>query len=70
MLDKGEMIAQDEGDVLEKGTSMDPETGEEYSYEELRTDLPLEIVDSGKGARECVVLPGTKTGDTSRWDDY
>ncbi|KAL9049944.1 MAG: hypothetical protein Q9206_005290 [Seirophora lacunosa] len=55
-LDRGEMITQDDGDVLEKGTTVDPDTGEEESYEELWTDLPLASGSASEHARICVVL--------------
>ncbi|KAL8969923.1 MAG: hypothetical protein Q9197_004085 [Variospora fuerteventurae] len=54
--DRGEMITQDDGDVLEKGTMLNPETGMEDSYEELWTDLPLTPGSSSGPARTCVVL--------------
>ncbi|KAL9009370.1 MAG: hypothetical protein Q9173_005595 [Seirophora scorigena] len=55
-LDRGEMITQDDGDVLEKGTTVDPDTGEEESYEELWTDLPLASGSASEHSRICVVL--------------
>lgn len=59
-LDRGEMITQENGDALEKGTTVEPETGEEYSYEELWTDLPLNTLGTGEKARVCTVLRTTE----------
>ncbi|KAL8922152.1 MAG: hypothetical protein Q9208_005347 [Pyrenodesmia sp. 3 TL-2023] len=55
-LDKGEMITQADGTVLEKGTTVDPSTGKEESYEELWEELPTEKLTSGNNARVCTVL--------------
>lgn len=52
-IDVGEMITQDDGTVLEKGTTIVESTKEEVPYEELWADLPL---DTGKNARVCIVL--------------
>lgn len=53
--DKGEMIRLENGDVLEKGTTIDPETGDLKHYEELWTDLPLTPL-GDRVQRVCVVL--------------
>ncbi|KAL8650351.1 MAG: hypothetical protein Q9210_003875 [Variospora velana] len=54
--DRGEMSTQDDGDVLENGITLNPETGMEELYEELWTDLPLTPGSSSGPARICVVL--------------
>ena len=53
--DKGEMIEQANGDILERGINVDPKTGQETTYEELWTDLKVEKVGS-EPTRTCVVL--------------
>ena len=40
--DEGDMIEQENGDVLERGKNVNPETGEETVYEELWHDLEIE----------------------------
>ena len=40
--DEGDMWAQPNGDVLERGKNTDPVTGEEIEYEELWRDLQVE----------------------------
>lgn len=55
-VDRGEMITQENGRVLEQGTMVDPNTGKEESYEELWEEVPTEKLSSGNNARVCMVL--------------
>ena len=53
--DKGQMIDQENGDVLERGTNVDAVSGKETTYEELWTDLEITTT-SPEAKRVCVVL--------------
>ncbi|KAL8749013.1 MAG: hypothetical protein Q9184_006974 [Pyrenodesmia sp. 2 TL-2023] len=67
-LDKGELITQADGNVLEKGTMVDPKTGQEESYEELWKDVPTgtDIPSLGNNARVCTVLRTEDQGNKGR----
>lgn len=49
------MYLQDNGDVLEKGTQKHPETGEEVGYEELWTELEVDVIPE-EGGKYSTVL--------------
>ncbi|KAL8700841.1 MAG: hypothetical protein Q9201_005234 [Fulgogasparrea decipioides] len=53
--DRGEMITLDNGDVLERGSTLNEKTGEVELYEELWTDLPMDAEGLENG-HVCVVL--------------
>lgn len=53
--DEGDMYVQENGDVLEKGTQKHPDTGEEVEYEELWTDLVINVIPE-EGGRYSTVL--------------
>jgi len=53
--DEGDMYLQENGDVLEKGTQKHPETGEEVAYEELWTELEIDVIPE-EGGRYSTVL--------------
>jgi len=53
--DEGDMYLQDNGDVLEKGTQKHPETGEEVGYEELWTELEVDVIPE-EGGKYSTVL--------------
>ena len=53
--DEGDMWPQQNGDVLEKGTQKHPETGEQTEYEELWTDLEIDIIPE-EGGKYSTVL--------------
>lgn len=63
VVDRGEMITQENGNVLEKGTMVDPNTGQEDYYEELWEEVPTEKLTSGNNERVCTVL---RTGDQEK----
>ena len=48
--DEGDMFVQEDGTILERGESIDPETGARQEYEELWQDLDIEPIGS-KGKR-------------------
>lgn len=55
------MYLQDNGDVLEKGVSKDPGTGEERAYEELWTELEVDVVPEEGGKYSTVLKAETDT---------
>ncbi|KAL9594908.1 MAG: hypothetical protein Q9219_006763 [cf. Caloplaca sp. 3 TL-2023] len=59
IIDRGEMIPQDNGDVLERGEAYDPDTEMPIEYEELWTDLPLSSPDDVEDTRVCSVWLGS-----------
>ena len=59
--DEGDMYPQGNGDVLEKGTQKHPKTGEQTEYEELWTDLDIDIIPE-EGGRYSTVLKA-ESGD-------
>lgn len=55
-VDTGEMITQDNGNVLEKGNFVSPITGQREYYEELWEEVPTEKLAFGKDPHVCTVL--------------
>ena len=53
--DEGDMWTQPNGDVLEKGSSRDPQTGTLTEYEEMWADLPLERTGLDEGMVSVVL---------------
>ena len=47
--------------MLEKGTNKDPATGEETPYEELWTDLPMDVIPEEGGKYSTVLRTQTET---------
>ena len=58
--DAGDMYLQDNGDVLEKGTQKHPETGEEVGYEELWTELEVDVIPEEGGKYSTVLKHESK----------
>lgn len=54
-VDEGDMYPQPNGDVLEKGSMVDPTTGLISEYEELWADLEINII-GAEEKRVCIVL--------------
>jgi hypothetical protein len=50
--DEGDMFLQDNGEVLESGNMVNPETGKVEKYEECWVDLDLQGGESGMGAQD------------------
>lgn len=55
------MWPQENGDVLEKGTQKHPETGEETEYEELWTNLEVDVIPE-EGGKYSTVLKAEGDG--------
>jgi len=58
--DEGDMYLQDNGDMLEKGTQKHPETGEEVEYEELWTELEVDVIPEEGGKYSTVLKHESK----------
>lgn len=54
-VDEGDMYPQPNGDVLEKGTTVNPATGGLLEYEELWSDLDIRTI-GVEAKRVCIVL--------------
>ena len=48
-----------DGDVLEKGSTRDPDTGKETAYEELWTELPVDVIPEEGGKYSTVLRAQT-----------
>ncbi|KAG6995830.1 hypothetical protein G7Y79_00041g077820 [Physcia stellaris] len=57
--DEGDMFPLPNGDVLEKGNTTDTATGVETAYEELWTDLPVDVIPEEGGKYSTVLLADT-----------
>ena len=53
--DEGDMWPQENGDMLEKGIQTHPETGKQTEYEELWTDLEIDVIPE-EGGKYSTVL--------------
>lgn len=59
--DEGDMYALPNGDVLEKGSTRDPATGAETAYEELWTELEVDVIPEEGGKYSTVLRAETAT---------
>lgn len=55
-IDEGDLWPQPNGDVLERGTQLDPVTGVEGKYEELWGDVQVRVVEGDGEQRVSLVL--------------